>query len=111
MTGDDAPDLFSIPPDYPSDHRGNPIPPHTCDHFEEIALRMAKRGFTHYSARTIIHVMRHHTAERDGTSAYKINDHISPPLARWFLVRHPELPSFFELRERITDGYQEEQAA
>ena len=31
---------------------------------------------------------------------FKVNDHWSPYLSRWFLARHPEFPEFFETRER-----------
>lgn len=103
-------DLFTYrpPPPPPRPPELPPgIPPHICEHFERIALQMVARGFKHYSARTIIHVMRHHTDLHDGTSAFKINDHISPALSRWFLGRHPELPEFFEVRERLDDSYSE----
>lgn len=99
----DEPDLFAprrAP--YPAG-----IPEHICDAFERMAMQMVGLKYKHYSARTIIHVMRHHSDLHDGTSAFKINDHISPVLSRWFLDNHPELPGFFELRERIHDGYSE----
>lgn len=55
-------------------------------------------GFTHYSARTIIHVLRHHSAVRDGSMEHKINDHISPVLARRLMRDDPSFAGFFELR-------------
>jgi len=68
--------------------------------FEREALRMWRRGFKHYSARTIMEYLRHNSAlEADPTRVFKVNDHLTPTLARDFLDRHPEIPrKFFEFR-------------
>lgn len=73
---------------------------HVFDAFERESLRVVARGWKHYSARTIIHVLRHHSAleEVDG-KGWKINDHTSPYLARLFVLMHPEHRALFEFRE------------
>lgn len=48
------------------------------------AFRVIRRGFKHYSARTIIHVLRHHSAVTEVGSQWKINNNHSPYLARLF---------------------------
>ncbi len=64
---------------------------------EADAVRRAR--FTHYSARTIVHVLRHHSALRDGSGTFKINDHISPYLARRLMRERPDqFAGFFETR-------------
>lgn len=53
----------------------------------------------HYSARTIVHVLRHHSILEDGDPNFKINDHISPLLARLSMELFPALNGLFSLRE------------
>lgn len=61
-------------------------------------------GFKHYSARTILHAMRHHTAIREKRrSEWKLNDHVSPYLARLFALAHPAHKSLFEYRTTKTE--------
>jgi len=74
--------------------------PHIYWAFEREALRVIEHGHAHYSARTIVEVLRHQSAlEADPSKQFKINDHITPTLARDFMDRHPEAPAgFFELR-------------
>lgn len=68
--------------------------------FEKLALEVAATGRKRFSADAVIHRIRwFHQIERNNTS-FKINDHASSVLARWFLARHPKLNGFFELRER-----------
>lgn len=81
-------------------HDGKQVPNDVCVLFEKIALRVAHAGYDYYSARALLYVLRYEHDVSDKTSEFKINDHISPPLARWFLKRHPELPDFFEIREK-----------
>lgn len=75
-----------------------PIP--ICDAFERIALEVKAMGYRRYSADAILHRIRWHYQIEKGDHAFKCNDHFTAPLARWFMTRHPELPKFFELRER-----------
>jgi hypothetical protein len=86
------------------------IPADVCELFEKLALEVAAVGYRHYSADALLHRIRwHHKIER-GDRAFRANDHWTAPLARWFLSLHPELPRFFELRERVEDGYREDAA-
>lgn len=67
--------------------------------FVKEAEAVRASNFTHYSARTIIHVLRHHSAVKDGGETFKINDHISPYLARRLARERPAFATFFEFRE------------
>lgn len=75
--------------------------PHVFEMFEREAMRVWYKGFQHYSARTIIHYLRHMTAmEADPCGYFKVNNNLSPTLARDFLEKHPEIPvEFFETRK------------
>jgi len=103
-------DLFDWkPPPPPSYPIG--IPPNVCVLFERLSLQVAEQGWQRYSADAVLHRIRwHHQIDR-GDRSFKANNNWTAPLARWFLKLHPELPGFFELRERINDGYREEEAA
>lgn len=71
---------------------------HIWTAFERQALLISQRGYKHYSARTIIEFLRHHTALKEASELWKINDHITPYLARMFMEKHPHLKGFFETR-------------
>jgi hypothetical protein len=71
--------------------------------FESLALDVAGRGFKHYSSNAVLHRLRWHFAIEQGNRDFKVNDHWSPVLSRWFLAKHPELPGFFETRECRND--------
>jgi len=78
--------------------------------FEELALDVRDAGWKRFSSDAILHRIRwYHRIER-GNRGFKCNDHWTAPLARWFLARHPDMDGFFELRERINDGYNEDAA-
>lgn len=69
--------------------------------FEREAKSIAARGFSHYSARTIVHVLRHHSALTEADGEWKINNNHSPYLGRVFEAVHPELAGFFERRSTM----------
>ena len=71
---------------------------HIWEAFEKQALLVSKRGFKHYSARTIVEFLRHHTAISEEGSLWKINDHAIPHLSRLFMKVHPEHKGLFETR-------------
>jgi hypothetical protein len=52
----------------------------------------------HYSARTIVEVLRHNSALEDGDKSFKINDHIISPLSRISMEMFPFLNNFFQTR-------------
>jgi hypothetical protein len=72
---------------------------HVYDAFEREALRVVANGIKHYSARTIVHVLRHHTAVAEDTGGFKLDDHRSPYLARLFDLVHPEHAGLWEFRQ------------
>ena len=77
--------------------------------FEQEAYKVIRAGFKHYSARTIIHVLRHHSAlAENGDSGWKINNNISPYLARLFAILNPQHADLFEYRvakRAYADGF------
>ena len=86
------------------------VPPEVCTLFEQLALKVAAHGWKHYSADALLHRIRWEMQIERGNRAFKCNNNWTAPLARWFLACHPEMAGFFELRERVTDGYREEAA-
>ncbi len=74
---------------------------HIFDYFERCALQVRENGFQHYSARTIVEVMRHRSNVREiGDGSWKLNDHRTPDMARLYMLLHPEHDGLFELRGR-----------
>lgn len=72
---------------------------HVYEAFEREALAIVGRGIKHYSAHTIIHVLRHHSALAENSGdGWKINDHVSPYLARLFVLMYPQHIDLFEFR-------------
>ena len=87
-------DLFSRLNDHPA---GGPL--EVAQLFERLALEVANTGRKRFSSDAILHRIRwYHQVER-GNASFKINDHFSAPLARWFIARHPKHQGFFELRQ------------
>ena len=66
--------------------------------FEEEALNVIDAGYQHYSAKTIIEFLRHHTAIKEGAGEWKINNDATSHLARLFAKKHPTYAGLFEFR-------------
>lgn len=71
---------------------------HVWSAFEREAIEIWGRGIKHYSSRTIVHVMRHHSAIRERGGEWKINNNHSPYLARLFDLMHPDKVGMWEYR-------------
>ena len=52
----------------------------------------------HYSARTIVEFLRHHSILEDDCPEYKINDHLVPLLSRISMEMFPALNGLFHTR-------------
>lgn len=72
---------------------------HIWDAFVAQAKQIHAKGFKHYSARTIIHVLRHHSALHEHGGEWKINNNHSPYLARLFDLRYPQFAGMWEFRK------------
>jgi len=71
------------------------------EYFEQSAYKVRQSGFDHYSARTIVEVMRHRTNIREiGDGTWKLNDKRTPDMARLYMALHPEHAGLFEFRSR-----------
>lgn len=57
-------------------------------------------GRRHYSARTIVEVLRHQSAIAEQAGAFKINDQCCPPMAMLYTLLYPERKGFFEIRKQ-----------
>lgn len=79
------------------------VPIDVCMMFEQLALKVAAKGFTRYSARALAHRIRWEHSIEKGDREFVFNNNWTPALARWFLSRHPSLPDFFELRRSQAD--------
>jgi len=68
--------------------------------FEQETRKIHDRGFKHYSARTIIEFLRHHSAIKQNSGGeWKINDHCTPYMARLFDLLNPTRAGLFEYRK------------
>jgi hypothetical protein len=72
---------------------------HVWGSFVREAHAIHRRGIRHYSARTIVHFLRHHTSVHEVGEGWKINNNHSPYLARLFDLRYPEMRGLFSHRE------------
>lgn len=66
--------------------------------FEQEALSLIAAGRDHYSARTIVEVLVHHSILSATSGTFKIGNDRAPDLARVFAIRHPEHATFWEYR-------------
>lgn len=71
---------------------------HVYDAFEREAHRVVARGFKHYSSKTIIEVLRHHSALEQVGGGWKLNNNTTPYLARLFSLMNPANADLFEFR-------------
>jgi len=71
---------------------------HIYNGFEEQALRLIAAGRTHYSARTIVEVLVHHSKLSAVGDDFKIGNDKAPDLARVFVIKHPDYVEFWEYR-------------
>ena len=71
---------------------------HVYEAFERETMRVVRRGFPHYSARTIIEVLRHNSALAERGGPWKLNDWHTPYLARLFALLNPAFAGLFEFR-------------
>lgn len=76
------------------------IPSEVVVLFERLALQVAQAGHSRYSADAVLHRIRWTMNIERGDRDFAVNNNWSSQLARWFLAKHPELPKFFETRER-----------
>lgn len=65
--------------------------------FEREALQTAKKR-KHYSAKTIVEFLRHHSLIKENGAEWKINNYATSHLARLFAQRNPSFKDFFEYR-------------
>lgn len=70
---------------------------HVYEAFEKQALMVAIKGHKHYSARTIVEVLRHHSALQQSGGEWKLNNDNTPYLARLFTLMNPGV-NLFEFR-------------
>lgn len=77
--------------------------PDIWQQFESIALDLIHRGKTHYSADSILHVIRFHRDTSTSGADVKINNNFSACYARKWAKRHPDYEKFFERRKSKVD--------
>jgi len=71
---------------------------HVWEAFVNETFAVLDVGFKKYSARTIIHVIRHHSAIRENGTEWKVSNNSSPYLARLFALVYPEHASLFKYK-------------
>lgn len=73
---------------------------HVWERFKAEANKIRGAGWDHYSARTIIEVLRHESNLRDVGGRWKLNDWYTPDLARLYMELDSTADGFFEIRNR-----------
>ena len=71
---------------------------HIWDAFVRESMSILRRGYTHYSSRTIIEYLRHNTALSQNDGEFKINNNIQPYLPRLFNLIYPQHRGLWEFR-------------
>lgn len=67
--------------------------------FEAEALKVIARGHQHYSSKTIMEFLRHHSMiSESAESPWKLNNNLTPYLSRLFALIHPEFAGLFSYR-------------
>jgi hypothetical protein len=93
-------DLFTFAAGHAVKDAPGGIPADVATLFERLTLQVAKAGHARYSADAVLHRIRWEMNIERGERDFKCNDHWTSALSRWFLARHPDMPKFFETRER-----------
>lgn len=73
--------------------------PHIFKAFEQQALRAIEKGRTKISSKLIINWIRWHEYLESSDLNFKINDAYQSYYARYFIEKHPQYGSVFELRK------------
>lgn len=71
---------------------------HVYQDFEHRALSVARHRH-HYSARTIVEVMRHDSVISESSGVFKLNNRFIPDLGRLFMLKNPIHDGMFETRQ------------
>lgn len=71
---------------------------HVYTAFSEAADKVARAGWKHYSARTIMEVLRHRSNVREIDGEYKISNNIIPDCARLYMMLNPARSGLFTLK-------------
>ena len=66
--------------------------------FVEQTFLVIKKGFKHYSSKTIVEFLRHHTAIRSNNDEFKINNNYTAYLSRLFDLAYPKHSGLFKYR-------------
>ncbi len=77
--------------------------PHIYALFNQFAEQMVNTGRPYYSATAVWGRMRWDVNLEYTDEQFKLNDHLTPYMARWWLDHHPERKDFFKLR-RLKNG-------
>ena len=70
---------------------------HIVDAFIHETFKIIRKGYTHYSGRTILEVLRHHSALAE-SGQWKLNNNHTPYLCRLFGLLNPKYSNIFEYR-------------
>jgi hypothetical protein len=70
---------------------------HIYDAFSFETMKIIRKGYQHYSGRTILEVLRHHSALSE-QGIWKLNNNHTPYLCRLFALMNPRFAEIFEYR-------------
>ncbi len=71
---------------------------HIWGAFVDQTMKIIRRGYSHYSAYTIVEFLRHHSAVEERSGEWKINNNVRPYLPRLFDMVYPQHAGLWEYR-------------
>ena len=66
--------------------------------FRDEALKMTRLGYQHYSSKTIMEYLRHHSVISENSDEFTLNNNHTPYLARVFALAYPKHAGLFAYR-------------
>jgi hypothetical protein len=77
--------------------------PDVWRNFQDITFDLIVAGVKHYSADSVLHVIRFHRATSTAKEAFRINNNFSACYARKWASCHPKQANFFARRQSKAD--------
>lgn len=82
------------------------------DFFNNVVQDAINLGHTHYAARTVVEIIRHHTPLREASNAeFKINHNMAPDMARLHILQHPHRQGLFQFKVSPVRGTMKQKPA
>ena len=77
--------------------------PEIWKEFVKTTLETIKKGFKHYSSKSIFEIIRWHKGGDIKSDGFKVNNNYTADYARKFIKEFPEHEGFFRMRTRLKE--------